>query len=215
MSDAALAGMGVGVGGSRVVGARRGGDLSEPERELYRFIIRAFAAGAPPSLDDLGPDRERALDRLVAADLICRDPGSGEIAVAYPFSWRPTPHVVDIGSARVHAMCAVDALGIAFMLDRAATVTSRDPRTGEQIRVHVDPTGALDASPRDAVALAGRAGGHGAVAAVCCPVTNFFASVASARSYLDERDEVDGRGVSLAGAAAAGRTLFGDLLATT
>ena len=75
--------------------------LSTAERDLYYWILRAFAAGKPPTAEDargvaarLGIDLEAAFARLSAEDLVHRDSTSGEIVVAYPFAGRTTGHLV-------------------------------------------------------------------------------------------------------------------------
>ncbi len=84
-------------------------------------------------------DFERAVARFAQRDLVHLD--GGEIAVAYPFSGRPTPHRVWIdGRAEpVFAMCALDALGIAPMLNLPAEILSRDPLGGGEVWVRIDP----------------------------------------------------------------------------
>ena len=150
---------------------------------------------------------------MEAADLIRRDPNSGAVSVAYPFSALPTLHTLDLGGVQGYAMCAVDALGVAYMLNKPVIVTSHDPQTGDEVRVRVDPEpGTIDAAPDQAVALAGHVPGAGALASSCCPVTNFFASEANARDYLAQHTGIDGQIVSIAQAADAGRALFGQLL---
>ncbi len=102
---------------------------------LYRALLPSFAAtGAPPPLDDaaagagLTPDRARtALDELAAADLITLA-ADGTVAGAFPLSARPTRHRVQVQDGPVlHAMCAVDALGVPAMLGRLALVNQHRP----------------------------------------------------------------------------------------
>jgi hypothetical protein len=93
--------------------------LSDAEREFYRWILRGFADGRRPDAAAareaawrLGLDPDDAFDTLAREDLVHRDVGTREIAVAYPFSGRPTAHRVRIGGRNaVDAMCAIDALG--------------------------------------------------------------------------------------------------------
>jgi integrase len=53
---------------------------------------------------------------------------------------------VDLVGKTIHghkaeAMCAIDALGIAPMLDEAIEIASRDPLTGEDVHVRLAPDG--------------------------------------------------------------------------
>lgn len=118
--------------------SRRLDGLTGPPRGLHRRILRAFAEGIAPAaerpvewaaLEDV--DVEDAMGGLAARDLVHRDPGTGGVADAYPFSGPPTRHRVRLSAGvEVFAICAIDALGIAFMLDEATTVRSADPETG-------------------------------------------------------------------------------------
>ena len=128
-------------------GPQRGSQLKEPERALYRWILRSFAVSGCPSPDalanaarDVGVDDvEEALARMVDHDLIQRSI-SGAITRAYPFSAIPTNHVVTLDNGhRLYAMCAVDALGVPIMVGTGATVTTEDPVSGVDIAIHGEP----------------------------------------------------------------------------
>jgi Alkylmercury lyase len=194
--------------------------LSDAEQEFYRWILRDFADGRVPDAGAaretaarLGLDPGDAFDKLAREDLVHRDAGTGEIAVAYPFSGRQTAHRVRIGGRNeVDAMCAIDALGISFMLGEATEVASHDPLTGEEVRVWVDPGGAVRWQPEDAAVFAGSDRCEGPASAVCCSFVNFFASRESAERYLRETAGVQGEVLSIPEAVGAGRTVFGGLL---
>lgn len=201
-------------------GPERLARLSGAERELYRWILRHFAtAGRPGSravaarARQLGiGDPEAALASLEREDLVHRGP-EGEIAVAYPFAGSPTAHEVRLPDGHgVHAMCAVDALGVAPMLDLPVTIASRDPRTGAAIEVRADPAGQGAWTPPSAVVVVGTLEGGGDACGACCPVLNFFASEQGAWRWLAERPEVRGLVLSIPEALALGRAIFGDLL---
>ena len=65
---------------------------------------------------------------------------AGGIRAAYPFSGVPTVYAVTIdGGPTSCAMCAVDALGMAAMLDRAAAIRSVNASDDSEIRVTVAP----------------------------------------------------------------------------
>jgi hypothetical protein len=100
-------------------GAAKRAGLAAGPRALYQAVLRSFAeTGRPPGPGELEDTARRhglaigqALAGLAAADVLGLD-GQGRIRMAYPFSASPTPHVVAIaGGPRVHAMCAIDALG--------------------------------------------------------------------------------------------------------
>jgi hypothetical protein len=199
-------------------GLQRLRTLTEGERELYRWILRSFGAGRPPArhalagaASELELEVETTLERLRQRDLVHYDPSSGAILVAYPFSGRPTAHRVLLNGREVYAMCAIDALGIAPMLGEPIEVLSRDPLTGDEIRVELAPEGDGDWQPHEAVVVSGTTG-RGESCDCCCPVLNFFASAQSAERWLGLNSRVCGLVVPMQDAIAAGRAVFGDLL---
>jgi hypothetical protein len=198
------------------VGKCRGERLGEAEREFYTWILRRFSeVGAVPGdvaraeAAQLDLDFDETRDKLAAEDLVQFDP-DGRAAVAYPFSGRPTSHRVLIDGRSVHAMCAIDALGVAPMLDRTIEVISRDPITEAEINVWLEPDGTATWQPDEAVVVAGRSC-DGAAFEGCCQVLNFFASSDNARRYLRER-AVDGFPITIPQAIEVGRAIFGDVL---
>lgn len=201
-------------------GRRRVLRLSETEREFYYWILRSFAAGSAPSGEELS-DRaseldlhvEEALATLAREDLVHHDASTGAIAVAYPFSGRPTAHVVRLGTvAEVHAMCAIDALGIPFMVGGGAEIFSADPVTGDEVWVRVDPGDGSWWEPKGMAVVAGGRAGAGDACATCCTFVNFFASAESAGRYLSDKPEFEGEIISIPEAIEAGRVVFGELL---
>ncbi len=200
------------------LGGARFARISRGQRELYHWVLRRFAASGHPSGAEareeaarLGLDAESAFEALRREDLVHRSPDA-EITVAYPVSGRPTAHRVRLtGGKEVHAMCAIDALGIAPMLGERVEIRSREPLTGENIEVELSPEGEGRWLAHETVVPCG-ASGHGTSSSSCCPVLNFFASTENAERWLAARPKVRGEVISMPEAIAAGRTVFGDLL---
>ena len=198
----------------------RGSGLTASERRLYLWLLAAYSRGGRPSsaalqeqAERLGLDVRETLRTVADHDLLTLD-ASEHVLHVYPFSAAPTAHRVWLGDAvePVYAMCAIDALGMPYMLGEAATVVSRDPSCGDEVRVVVDKDGGLDWQPRTAVVVVGTARGEGCVAETCCPVINFFVSEASANRYLRHHQAVNGRLLTMPQASEAGRIIFGDVL---
>lgn len=199
------------IGDTRINGrsfAERAGDLAPGARALYRRLLTSLADGTSPTLDRL----DGAAAALIAADLIQTD-DKGLLAAAYPFSVKPTRHRVTLRDGRsYHAMCAIDALGIPYMLDQPGEIQSQEPEGTELVRVAVDPERTPTRTPTGAVAVA--AFGEGCcLAQSACPHINLFASHDGAARYLDGH-ALHGGVLTLADAVAAGQWLFGDLLRT-
>ncbi len=200
------------------VGKIRSEHLTAGEREFYFWILRGFASEGPPSAQaisttamDLGLDLAQAREKLAAEDLVHFD-AEGEVRVAYPFSGRPRGHRVLIDGERwVEAMCAIDALGIAPMLGLPVEISSRDPLSGAEVWVRLDPGDGIWWEPKQAVVLAGSACCEGPSFGGCCDVLNFFESKQNAEQYLRDNHEVSGFPISIPAASELGRAVFGDI----
>jgi hypothetical protein len=197
-------------------GRCRGERLADTEREFYVWILRRFSEGDAVGSDGveaeatrMGLDLTEVRSKLAAEDLVHFD-ADGRVAVAYPFSGRPTAHRVLIDGRSVHAMCAIDALGIAPMFDRPIAVTSRDPVTDGEINVWLQPDGTATWEPEEAVVVTGRCC-DGAAFERCCRVLNFFTSTENAERYLCE-GEIEGFPIDMPQAIEVGRAIFGDVL---
>lgn len=116
--------------------AARWHGLTEESRSSHRRILRAFLDhGCPPEISAIPGE---ILADLRACDLVhVRD---GGIALAYPFAAKTTDFAVTVEAVRLHAVCAVDALGVAAMAGREAHVSCLCP----VCRVAVELTVAAD-----------------------------------------------------------------------
>lgn len=202
---------------SKVGAARRAG-LNKGERELYFWILHAFASRGRPDrghlhdvASQLCEEPQVAFETLAHKDLVHLD-ADGEIAVAYPFSGRSTGHRVLFPSGHeTHAMCAIDALGVAPMFNQTIEIRSRDPLTGVPIHGRVAPTGDATWQPGTAAVGAGVLDQRGDACNSCCSVLNFFATRANAERWFAEHSYARGRAIPMDVAIAAGRAVFGDV----
>lgn len=192
--------------------------LPAPLRDLHRLVLAGFAAtGAPPAPADLdawasvhGVDLRHALRELGDTELVFTDADATAVTGAVPFAAGVSAHRVAIaGGPQAFANCAVDALGIAAMLDRDITITSTDPGSGELVTA-TSRAGRWSWQPPDAVVFVGSRG-TGPITQCCCPVINFFTSVAHATGYQQQHG-LSGVVLGMAQAARAGALIFGGLL---
>ncbi len=159
---------------------------------------------------EFGLDPGDAFSVLACEDLVHAD-AHGRPVIAYPFSVKPRGHRVLIDGRRwLEAMCAIDALGIAPMLELPVEIHSSDPSAGE-IWVRLDPGAGAWWEPQEAVVLSGSACCEGPSFRRCCDVLNFFETRANAERFLAEHREVAGQPISLPEAIEAGRIAFGDV----
>lgn len=172
--------------------------LSRPARLVHQQILTIFAAtGQPPTRADLqqaaataGVDLAAALVELTRVDLIVQDP-RGELLAAYPFSATPTPHRLTLdGGQSLHAMCAIDALGVPAMLGQPVTVTSTEPGSAQPVTVHVDGHRATWYPPTGVVLAGASADCCAPSAERTCGHINFFTTPEAARAWAAAHPEL-------------------------
>jgi Alkylmercury lyase len=198
---------------------RQAADLPAGLRQTYQAILRHFAATeAAPSVADLhavtdraGLDPTEALRELARRDLIAID-DAGRLVAAYPFAPTPTPHTVSLGDTNVFAMCAIDALGMPFMLGTDAVITSTDPHTGQPVRVTIT-NGAATYQPTEAVIVYAATGATGRSVDTCCSTINFFTNADSAHAWIAAHPGLTATILDQEQAITLGRDIFEPLLA--
>jgi hypothetical protein len=193
--------------------------LPPAPRQLHQHILRHFALQAtapePARLREwaqqLDIELGEALNQLVSVDLIETDSATAQLLGAYPFSAIPRGHKVQLADGpTVEAYCAIDALGIPAMLNRDVVISSRDPQTGQPIRITVTNEQAIW-RPAEAVVLLGSGPSCGPSACQSCPYITFHSSPATAAVHL-QAAHLAGEILTQPQALAAGALLFGELL---
>jgi alkylmercury lyase len=188
---------------------------------VWRTIVRRYAElGYAPTRTDIvaagripGGDIETLLDTLRSHDLIDLDL-AGEVKLAYPFTQTETGHRIHVGGNTLNALCAIDALGVAAMLQMDIAISSNCHRCGEAVQVVTGAEGkALKSSmPVDAVVWYDFAY-DGSAATSCCPAITFFCSDEHRRRWLQAQTP-QRRGIDLAmnEALQVGQAIFGPVL---
>lgn len=198
---------------------RRAG-LSPQEHDVRKSILKAFAHdGTAPSVEELaharglplGPVRA-ACRTLAASDLILWQDDTTHIVSAYPFSGVPTAHQVLLaGHTPLYAMCAIDALGIPFMLDHGARIRSACFFCHQPVNVDID--GGLLQRAYPSTIVVWRTERDGCCSAeVRCPFTNFFCDEAHLQAWHATSPQERGTSLSLVEALEVGKAAFGALL---
>jgi Alkylmercury lyase len=130
--------------------------LSPEENAVRKAILTAFAEqGSAPSVHEVAhslalpvEDVLEGFRKLAAYDLIVWREDETRILSAYPFSGVPTAHQVLIdGHNRLYAMCAIDALGVPFMLGQGARIRSTCFFCQQPVTVEVHGGSLQEASP--------------------------------------------------------------------
>jgi len=189
-----------------------------------RAILEAYLReGRPPTMSQLcattgllKQDAEQILRRLRQRDLVLFDEQTATILGAYPLTESKTEHRVHLGDVTVHAMCAIDALGVGRMYGRDVIIESTCRATQETIRIATIDRGIRLASvePLNAVVWTGIRASEGCAASTLCPLIAFFASdVALEHWRLRQHPDSPGHRLSVPEAMEAGMAIFGPMLA--
>ena len=135
--------------GDSDVEARAEARRAARESPVLRAVLRLFAdSGGPVTVaavaERLGRAEPKAIANALANlsddDLLILHGDS--IELAYPFSTSPTPFVVRRADGRERfTCCAIDALGIAPMLNEAVRITTRCHHCHAPLRFAVGPDG--------------------------------------------------------------------------
>jgi hypothetical protein len=199
--------------------------LSAQEKAVRRYILAQYPLrGQAPTVQeisqalDLTPDATKTiLQRLHELDMLGLDPEASSIRLAYPFSSVPTPYVVKFDqwpeAKTVYAQCAIDALGMAFMLRRDLSITSACASCAKAIAITVRDQTIVAHNPSETVVWAGTIQ-EGPVAASACPAINFFCSAAHVDGWLQRQPNAAGSVVTLGEALYIGKAIFEPLLVT-
>jgi hypothetical protein len=156
------------------------------------------------------------LQRLRQRDLIVLDVAGAMVTAAYPFSGLPTAHRVTVRDVTVHALCAIDALGLGGMLGADAVINSVCAHCGAPVKMVVCEGGQrLQAhQPATAVVWAGTRYAGGCAATSGCTLKPFFCSDTHLEAWRGNTDP-GGAGIRLPVPVAfqVGFALFGPMLA--
>jgi alkylmercury lyase len=160
-------------------------------------------------------DLRTAVAELEAYDLLGSDPGASVIPYAYPFTGQETEHRVGLCGRTLHAVCAVDALGIAGMFRTDIVIESSCRACGGSIEVGTAEGGKSlsHARPVDAVVWYDLVY-SGCAASSCCRSIAFFCSKAELQHWLTAQSQQPiGYRLTLDEALEVGRAIFEPVLA--
>jgi hypothetical protein len=189
-----------------------------PGGTVHQFILRTFAkTGHSPTLTDI--QHEFALAGLGDADLLItelerhgsvhRTSGDRAITHAYPFSNEPTAHRVQLANGpEVYAMCAIDALGMPFMLRRDAEIRSLCAHCGKEVQIQIQAGQLKEHRPQSLVVWFPTVKEKCVAAIDLCPSLNFICSTTHLKQWHTAHPEHHGQLCTLAQALEKGRNIF-------
>ncbi|GBE19199.1 alkylmercury lyase [archaeon BMS3Abin16] len=198
---------------------KKGLGLSEKEDKVRRFILESFPLlGRAPTVEEASvaakiPVDETAsiFEHLNDQDIIYLKPGTHQIKGAYPFSNTATPHRVTIeGQGSCFAMCAVDALGAAFMFNSDTTIDSSCAQCGRKVHIEIKDGAILAKKEPMAVVWAGTKR-CGPAATSICRTLLFMCTPEHLEKWRTENPG-EGAALTLAEGLYVGRSVFKDFL---
>lgn len=201
---------------------RWSGKLDADQDLVWRATLRLYAdfGHAPQTADiaattGLPADKVPALlGELEARDLIGLDRESKQVRLAYPFTQVATEHAVELNGRTMHALCAIDALGVAAMYGADTAIRSQCRHCGRAIRISTTEAGCALASvdPLGSVVWYDFAY-DGSAAASCCPSIAFFCSDKHLEQWqLAQPSRRAGVRLAMDEALEVGRAIFGPVL---
>jgi hypothetical protein len=185
---------------------RRWRGLTGESRSAHARILHAFvASGRPPEIS--------TFPGHVLADLERRDlvhAGDGRISVAYPFATEATDFLVTVEGLNNHAVCAIDALGVAAMTGKAARVSCLCPICGTAVETTVADDGLAHEGTTHPDARIWTGVMHvGACAADSqCKSMRLFCCAEHLAEWRESRPEMTGFDLSLAEGIQLGAAIF-------
>jgi len=192
--------------------------LDPPLRALHREILRSFAErGCPPSRGQIAAHTAKngvdtALRRLAEDDLIVLSADRRLVTGAYPFTLEQRAHRVTIGSVTVHAMCALDALSVAPMLEIRTRVNSACHVSAAPVEIVMQADKLVSAGPEHPCLGIRWQGTSGCAAHSLCMQMVFLADAATAEAWR-RKDRSNTSVFDLPAAVEFGARFFRPLLA--
>ncbi|MHA1987442.1 MAG: alkylmercury lyase family protein [Promethearchaeota archaeon] len=132
------------------IDAKLGVSLSNEENSIRRYILKQTPIlGELPTISMIRenfsdvPDKKfyQIIDQLDKIDAIHLNENKTLIEAAYPFSNIKTAHLVEFKEKsykNIYAMCAIDALGIPFMLKSDIIIKSKCFHCGDEITIEIE-----------------------------------------------------------------------------
>lgn len=196
--------------------------ITQAEKTTHLSILKSFAAtGQSPTLESLQEtlklstidEVDDILNTLESKGLIHRNPGDQLVTHAYPFSNEPTNHLVKLTSGtQVYSMCAVDALGMPFMLKEDVEVHSVCEFCNEKLSIQISKEGAIQTTTKDMVVGNASSECCSVSATDLCPHVNFFCSEDHLNLWNAKHTEQPAKLLALEEAIGWGRKSFEGLM---
>ena len=179
----------------------RAGARLEVQPDTARLVVRTLrrlAEGRPvpmTEVEKLVSDLEAAEEAVVFIKQMTEKDDGGNVVGLIGLSLNDHPHDFEVDGQDLHTWCAWDTLFLPALLGQTAHIVSKDPATGQEVRLKVTPDGVERAQPKDvlvSVVVPGEELGSSVTAeqiqAVFCNFVHFFTTADAAAAWFSERD---------------------------
>ena len=151
-------------------------------------LLRLLVDGDPVTVEQLAAAASRTLDdvrRGLAAVPDTEYDADGRI-VGQGLTLRPTTHRFTVEDRELYTWCALDTLMFPALLERAASIESTSPASGEPIRVSVDPSRVISVEPATAVVSLVNPEDMTSIRSSFCNQVHYFTSADDAQTWLKD-----------------------------
>ena len=111
--------------------------ISDAHKSILRSFVDKGSILSRSELSTIVDDIDDATSILKENDMVVFDESNEPIG-AYPFTMEEREHQILVNTHNVHAMCALDSLGISPMFDFPVVITSQCRVTEEPIEIYQD-----------------------------------------------------------------------------
>lgn len=157
-------------------------------------LLRLIVEGGPVTVEQFAAAAGRPVDDVrtgLAAVPDTEYDDQGRI-IGQGLTLRPTPHRFTVAGEELYTWCALDTLIFPTLLERAASVESVSPTSGEPIRVTIDPVaGVTSVEPATAVVSLVNPDQITSIRSSFCNQVHYFTSDEDAAGWLAEHPRAE------------------------
>ena len=198
-------------------------DISPGTARLIVRALRRLAEGRPVSMEEiaeLASDLDNADEAVSLIDQMSEKDGDGNIVGHMGLSLNDHPHKFEVDGHELRTWCAWDTLFLPALLGQTAHVVSKDPASGEEVRLKVAPAGVERTRPDEILVSIvfpqseGEAWSAERAQALFCSFVHFFTDREAAARWFAERN-MPVSFITVDEAVKLGRIRFANIIAQT
>ncbi|MED4569621.1 organomercurial lyase MerB [Brevibacillus agri] len=174
---------------------------------LFQPLLELLAKGEPVSVEDIVETTGKSVEEVenILSELPSVERDEQGRVVGYGLTLIPTPHRIEVDGKPLYAWCALDTLMFPELIGRTVHIESPCHRTGEIVKLTVEPDRVVSVEPSTAVVSIVTPEQMASVRTSFCNEVHFFSSETAAKDWLDKHPE--GKVVPVEDAFKLGRLL--------